>query len=374
MSDNNSNENNNSSESEVTFPLKMLTPQNLQFLLNYIARDLGLVNVGKYKTTINGEWIHSDLEFVSDTEEVDYARPDCYSSYCRSAIVYNNEVHIFGSHSLVKRDTLGNFFHLIGDFSSWRNVGECPYQMDYNWSSVIYNNKIHLIGPDYTANRHFSWDGYIWKQESTLPMVATGSCVVVYNNKIHIIGGSGSRVSKHYSWDGNVWTEESTLSFNVLGYAVVYQNKIHVLSCNGSNKSNKHYSWNGVEWLEESTLPVSIYPSLTIVYQNKIHLFCYTNARKHYTWDGTTWTELNENIPNDHYEYPVDWNYNYPYNYSIFLYNNKIHILGNTHTDTSDNDGIYRKMTYMYYDPSDDPENPWKTYPTKTITKYIRLS
>lgn len=192
-----------------------------------------------------------------------------------------------------------------------------PFEGFYTGSgaAVLYDNKIHILGFIDGEDKHYSWNGNIWVEESILPVESTlYAGAIVYNNKIHLFSDYA-----HYIWDGLSWTRESNLPYSYYhGSTVVYNNKIHILGSDDRDNYTKHFSWNGTIWQEESTLPYNFYESCAVIYDNKIHIlgtYDYGNQRKHFSWNGTTWQEEIE----------------LPYNFSdgcAVIFNNKIHILG----------------------------------------------
>lgn len=344
--------NSQSNESTVTFPLKVLTSANLQFLLNYIAQDLGLVNAGSYRNSINGKQVHKDLEFISDGTYTTYGELPIINTYkypyiyrapgvINSAIVFNDEIHIFGtgygnSYSLYG-DTKRS--HFIGNFKEWRREFNCPEDL-YNARSVIYNNKVHIL----YQKKHYTFSGDKWKRLGDLPKPFSNSIAVVYNGKIHILSGnSGSDTrTMHYSWNGNEWISESTLPYDMsCGKALVYNNKIHIFGGYASAADKAHYSWDGNNWVSESTLPQATnnYTNsfYVVLYKNKIHLFWNV---KHYVYENNEWVLYND-LP-----YYIDKG-------TCLIYNNKIILMGGSDS------GTYNYITYpphfnIYYNDNND--------------------
>ncbi len=144
----------------------------------------------------------------------------------QTGIVYDNKIHIFERSS--------NGYHYVWDGTSWTSSTSMPFSV---YSAVIYNNEIHIFG-----GGHYKWDGTNWVQASTLPYSATATIAVVYNGSIHIFGGMTSTYYKyHYKWNGASWTNVGNLQYDFVGNAnnaIVYDNKINIL---GSNANMYHY-------------------------------------------------------------------------------------------------------------------------------------
>ena len=292
---------------------------------------LGRTNIGGSGglVTLNGEPIITAVNLVSKSETVSSLSMSTlpYEFYNGSAVVYNGEIHIFGSQYSDHYTK-----HYKWDGSSWASVSTLPYNF-YSGSAVVYNNEIHILGGYGGCDSHYKWNGSSWSKVSKLPYYFGGGSAVVYNNEIHILGGcyySGTK-TKHYKWNGSSWSEVSTLPYDFCaGSSVVYNNEIHILGGNyysGSNK-DKHYKWAGSSWTSVSTLPYPFINSVqadelnqygsasSVVYNNEIHILGNGNGNtSHYKWNGSSWTSAST-LP---YEFRAG---------SAIVYNNEIHILG----------------------------------------------
>lgn len=374
-----------SNESTVTYPLKVLTSANLQFLLNYIARDLGLTDIGKYKTTINGEWIHSDLEFESNGSTKikngqfplnTFSTSNSFKKYQRSYlslsdcvdnfIVYKNKIHFFGAYT---GGYIEQHIHISGTPGNWKIRPPFPfvkgsYSKYYN--KVVYNNKIHFI---YNIE-HFTFDGKKWErlEDNTYTISDRSSnIIVVYNNKIHIFNIYSNH---HYIWDESGWKQEDETKVpysSMANSAVVYNNKIYVI---GYNNVNYFYSFDGHEWTQEEKLPVANYGSSLFVYNNKLN-YVGTNLGKIYSWDGTEWT-TGVVLP----DLPVSQGSSSSALTSIF-FNNNLYLFGYFNIGTEPTNPHFGEG-YTHYYRFDETNHEWVSsfddlYNNTVETKYKRI-
>lgn len=282
MSDNNSNENNNSSESEVTFPLKMLTPQNLQFLLNYIARDLGLVNVGKYKTTINGVWIHKNLDLIRGSIKR-------YQGYIPNVYNNNTAIQTVSSDSENKVIEFKNKLHAITD-GGYHFIGDL-----YKWELIsypgsigqllVFNNKLYKDNSQ--ALYEFNENTRKWILKCTHSV--SYSWFIEFDNKLHIFGQS-----KHKAWDGISSTAEINYnniptSSTSVGQPFILDNTIHYIDYN----TRKRYRWiqNDDTWEYIETM-IGSGPWKIIKFKNEYHYF--DRGDNHLVLRNNEWIELNK--------------------------------------------------------------------------------
>ena len=212
-----------------------------------------------------------------------------------NAIVYDNEIHVFGG--FYESNRLKHY-KWLGD--SWEEVSTLPYPCDYT-SAVVYNGELHILGGRHSGAiyKHYKWNGVSWSEVSTLPDSFSGiNFAVVYNNEIHVL--SGDTANKHFKWNGTQWTEVSTLPYNPKDNVddtqtgiVVYDGKIHILGGRAQEVQRYHYAWDGTSWSSVSTLPSDIgNEPAAVVFDNKIHIFNngLSTTSKHYSWDGTSWS------------------------------------------------------------------------------------
>ena len=79
------------------------------------------------------------------------------------------------------------------------------------------------------------------------------------------------------------------------GGVVVYNGEIHILGTyvDSTTLRKCHYAWKtgDADWHYVSTLPAVFYSNQIAVYNNKIHIITpSTTNSEHYSWDGTSWT------------------------------------------------------------------------------------
>ena len=158
-----------------------------------------------------------------------------------------------------------------------------------------------------------------------------------YERNIHY-GSSNIRKIIRKAWIGNANSEpelalygeqyyienrlpdELPIDFKT-GLSVVYNNKIHIFDGynEGAHPYYNHYSWDGNNWTNEGDITISGGGSNIVVYQNKIHILggdAY-NFNKHYSWDGENWTN-EENLP-----YSLE---SMDAKNRVVVYNNKIYL------------------------------------------------
>lgn len=250
------------------------------------------------------------------------------------------------------------------DVGIWIADIELPY--NFRGFAVTYNNKIHILAGNIsgTYTNHYAFDGTTWTQVSTLPYEFWGDAIV-YNDKIHILGGPRLAAKKHYSFDGLIWAEVSPLPFDNASNAVIYNNKIHAFF----DSSKKHYLYNGTSWTQVSTLPSGFDRPSVIVYNDKINALGGYGALSgsgghiwHHVFNGSSWTKVATPLPcssvsggymksvvykdrlhlitnyssqdclhliYDGSKWITGMNLPYsPFDSSVVVYNDKIHILG----------------------------------------------
>ena len=87
---------------------------------------------------------------------------------------------------------------LLEYMTEFKSKSTLPYSFAYG-DAVVYNGEIHLFGSSVSGNetKHYKWNGNSWTSVSTLPYSLSNGGAVVYNNAINLLGGSVSR-DKHY--------------------------------------------------------------------------------------------------------------------------------------------------------------------------------
>lgn len=265
-----------------------------------------------------------------------------YNFYGGSAVVYNNELYIFGTGT--------NSYKWNG--IDWIQLENLPVGVGADCSdAVVYNDKIHLFVLDNkTSNSyHYVYDGVSWTALSlpSFKVFDVGAKVCVYNNEIHTIYSKS-----HCMYNGSEWVQLSTLANKCPRCElVVYDEKMYLFGGNGG--TNYHYEWTGSEWITLTpSLPYYAPCPRAVVLNNELHLLgTDTNgSTKHSKFNGSTWIEVGK--------LPYKFNRN-----SVIVYNNKIHILGSgTSTDTD-----YYTAFYYYI----AEESRWTPYVTESIPMQI---
>lgn len=302
---------NSNQEETVTYPLKMLTPNNLQFLLNYIARDLGFVDGGKYKTTINGVWIHKNLDLVrgsikryqgyipnvySDSRKIQTVNESSYNK----AIVFKNKIHAI---------TNGNY-HFVGDLYKWELISYPGY---ISQGLLVFNNKLYK---DYSqALYEFNENTRKWVLKCTHSV--SYAWFIEFDNKLHIFGQS-----KHKAWDGissiaEINYNNIPTSSTSVGQPFILDNTIHYIDYN----TRKRYRWiqNDDTWEYIETMNGSG-PWKIIKFKNEYHYF--DRGNNHLVLRNNEWVELNKvsTLANG-----LICNSNSDIARNIFVYNNKLY-------------------------------------------------
>lgn len=213
-----------------------------------------------YKWTGTGWAIASDV-------------PNTYLSY---AVVYNDEIHAFGSYNSYK-------YHYKWNGKEWTIGSNIPFL----GSVVVYNNEIHTAGGGFGQKLHYKWDGTTWTQLSDLPMPLLRGSMVVYDGCIHIFGGVNPSGTKHYKWDGTEWT--SAIDTTLTGYfydgcSTVFNNCIYYMG--GTSKSSTICSYfDGTSWKSGPKMKAAATPGCCVVYNDELHVM-YTN--NHYKLSAKT--------------------------------------------------------------------------------------
>lgn len=352
------------------FPIKFLTESKLQYLLNYIARDLGLVDSGKNKTFINGEWVHCPLEFTDPDESYTH-HGEIYDKnfYIVNKIknnnigyfplftgvcLYKNKIHAFGAYFY--NSCAWGACHFVGDFRNWEIINPAPFApcgQSY-YKAISYNNKVYLFNTNAYSVDFFSWNGLYYEQYAApVQNIFYEAEILVYNNKIYALSSYNSNAQKTiYAFDGTNWTLEKTIDVslgNTTG-AMVYNGKIHIF--NGSS----HYTYDGTNFTQISNNPISFSNPFGIEYKGNLILCSYgSNYNVFYTYNGTTWTKKT-NWSANNTNSKIFANNNYSRYGDFIIFNNKLYLAG-VYAQTIIN-GKNVLNGYIYYD---DATDSWKT-------------
>lgn len=134
--------------------------------------------------------------------EESFRLPFSIDVYNSRVLVYSNpsskttELHILGGYGKLARTHFR--YDLDGD-NGISIASEMPYDFCAG-KAVVFNNEIHIFGggtsnfsteesvPDGFVNKHYRWNGYNWREVSTLPRSCYGATPFVCNKMLHLIG------------------------------------------------------------------------------------------------------------------------------------------------------------------------------------------
>jgi hypothetical protein len=135
----------------------------------------------------------------------------------------------------------GGGFNLVGN--KWMERSTLPYDF-YSGSAVVLNNEIHIFGGGRSYSygndfkSHCKWNGSTWKSVSTLPYDFYHCSAVVLNNEIHILGGV-----KHYKWNGSTWEKVSVFK-HCIAYLILPSSELKliiIISCKLTSTSYSYF-------------------------------------------------------------------------------------------------------------------------------------
>lgn len=222
-----------------------------------------------------------------------------YDFYGGSSVIFDGKLHILGG-----RNNPNKHFSFNGTI--WTEESELPFNLTMDNRAVVYDEKIHVLGWKSGLDAHYSWDGTSWEQESELPYNLYGGCVATYNNKIHIIGGydEWGYSKKHRVWDGTSWEEEVDVPY-LIGQdslCVIFNGKLRILAGSSVAPYKKdpgsayyHYSWDDFIWARELDLDFS-QPSKAVVCDNKLFIYEYNNYKSYLNLNNV-WTKISKVTP-----------------------------------------------------------------------------
>ena len=243
-------------------------------------------------------------------------------------VVYNGEIHLLGGYS-------NNTAHYKWDGSSWVSASTLPYPF-YGGGAIVYNDEIHIFGSGKTLYEtdHCKWNGTSWEYVSSLGMSGYLASAVIYNGEIHVLNDTS-----HMRYNGTEWVPDKSLNFVLKGgEAVIYNGEIHALG--GDELPFIHRKWNGTSWVDVSTLPYFYNCSSIFVCDNEIHMLGsddFSNHERtisHYKFNGTEWIK-SENLP-------------YGFNGKAIVYNGEINLLGGSNSTETKHTILYKESTPDY--------------------------
>ena len=268
------------------------------------------------------------------------------------SVVYNNEIHIFGSEGNpiweIYEDEI-KYYHYKFNGQQWIKLDNMPNQYYYglsyskgtlNTPAVVYNNKI-LIGlcaeggsPCYL----YEWDGEIWKK-SDIPFIDNDSDQInfVYNGVLHAMtSNDNGKYAHHYYYNGEEWISLSDVPNPGTGFSpstgfsiCIYNNKIHYFA-----SKNIHYECGSDgEWVTSFNVSVNDSEEVIAV-NNKLYKFVLGKANN------------NENdfsyLSNNDFCFYTKIPYMLPNAFNVVAYNNKIYFIGGGR-------GNYKEGSYEAY-------------------------
>lgn len=264
-----------------------------------------------------------------------------YDAYYSAAVVYNGEIHYFGSNSASSRK---NHIKYNPTTDTWSTVSTLPYEF-VKGKAVVYQNEIHILGSGYNSEngyKHYKWDGTEWTSVSTLPYEFGSGAAFVLDGFIHIMGGSKTDIHAHYKWNGTTWVKGNDLAyeFDYGGY-LIYKDELHLIGGWNTGTHTNHYAFNPHtrEWREVSTLPYSFNAMTALVFGNEIHLLGNgtgdVSGAYHYKWDGTKWVSVGL----------------LPYqllNGCAVSLNNELHIMGSSYAGSGNLHYVIETVNYSF--------------------------
>ena len=174
------------------------------------------------------------------------------------AVVLNGEIHILGSYE--------SDIHYKWDGTSWTSVGKLPGTV-INSSSIVFNNEIHLFGTLNMPKAHYKWNGSSWTSISTLDVAVRGGCPVVCNGELYFLIGY-----EYYKWNGSKFNKEGSIPISLsYGSAVECNGEIHIFDL------DDHYSLKDGKWTKCVGTPEYVGFNEVIVCKSRIH-FIHQNS------------------------------------------------------------------------------------------------
>ena len=226
-------------------------------------------NSNGFNTTTINHWRLPD-ETV-DTWEPVATLP--YDFYQGSAVVWDNKIHLLGGTHINNDGTVDVTTyvkkHFIFDGTTWNeSTLALPYEF-YHGTALVFNNEIHIFGSEHSSHykKHYKFNGAAWVSVSTLPYNFYGGCVTIFNNELNLFSGytaakNATPSANHYKYDNIAKTWSSTI-ISLLpyafgdGFSVEYQNSIHSFSKNINATDTipvyNHHKFIGAAWIDTYT-------------------------------------------------------------------------------------------------------------------------
>lgn len=201
----------------------------------------GIVLVYNNKLNIiggNGDYFKCHYEYNDGVwSQVSTIPDECFngSSTIKSAVVYNNEIHIM----CVNRSATGGYIHYKYNGTEWISDTPVPFYISTLFgSSVIFNDEIHLISENISNNNyHYKYSNSTWEKVCDLNFKPESS--FVYNDKIYTLCNSSDEI---YEYDGSTWNKKYNIPYHSYRMGVVVlDNKIHLIGGNFDNCGQNNY-------------------------------------------------------------------------------------------------------------------------------------
>ena len=143
----------------------------------------------------------------SEFPNPDYPERPLYRVNPRAMLSYQGKIYLLGGYMDNVRANQNKVF--IWDGNSWSQETELPsaFSNDIVRTAVVYKNKIHCLSQH---GIHYSYDGSSWTNEPTAPDISISWQATVSEiggiERIHIY--NQEYTNRHYSFDGKIWRPE----------------------------------------------------------------------------------------------------------------------------------------------------------------------
>lgn len=187
-------------------------------------------------------------------------------------LVYDNpvtektEIHLLGGFGYKSKA------HYKWDGERWSVASEIPYDF-CGGKAIVYNNEIHIFGGGTThysstssngyINYHYKWDGASWEKASTPSFNMKGSTPVVFNGAIWMIGNiSSSEFRNIYIFSNGKWDVGPVIPSSFSGVTnastIIYDRSIHIVGGDNTSgaKTNTHLIYTpNIGWANGEPIP-----------------------------------------------------------------------------------------------------------------------
>lgn len=190
-----------------------------------LADPTNKVYIDGVELDCSGKTVNIDRAYFLGWKEVSTSsKPSIHDS----GVIYNGEIHFIGSK---KSDpTVG--MHCKFDGTNWTSdVTTLPYNPAY-CKAIVFNDEIHIFGghpnslthsKNYASQKYhykLNKDTNQWEKVSTLPYYFFGGSAVIYKGQIHLLGGGRTNTTKkkhvYLKVSNNKYSWKSSTSLNQL--------------------------------------------------------------------------------------------------------------------------------------------------------------